>query len=111
MKRRTTTQKINSMLINNLLQIKKAEIYDKTTRKTETINADKFRENFEYLCESGAFMDCIGWHYEKNPEADGYIIETGRTNATSDNIISVVLGVCNSVAEEEIEKILLFEEE
>lgn len=111
MKRRTTTQKVNNTLTNNLLQIKKAEIYNKSSRKTEMVNADKFKENFEYLCESGAFMDCIGWHYEKNPDTDGYIIETGRTNAVSDNIISVIMGVCDGVAEEEIENVLMIEGE
>ena len=111
MKRRTTTQKINTAISNNLLQIKRAEIYDKGTNKTETINGDKFRENFEYFCESGVFMDCIGWHYERNPVTNGYIIECGRTNAASDKIISVIMDVCDGVTEEEIEKILLFEEE
>lgn len=111
MRKRTTTGQLNSAITNNLLHIVKAEVYYKSSRKTETISADKFKENFEYLCESGAFMDCIGWNYEKNPDTDGYIIETGRTNAASDNIISVVVGVCDGVAEEEIENVLMIEGE
>lgn len=111
MRKITTTKKINEVITNNLLQIIKAEVYNKTSGKTETMDTDRFTENFSFLCESGAFMDCIGWNYEKNPDTDGYIIETGRTNAASDNIISVVVGVCDGVAEEEIENVLMIEGE
>lgn len=41
MRQRTTTQKINSALANNLLQIKRAEIYTKTAHKIEMINSEK----------------------------------------------------------------------
>ena len=60
MRRRTTTQKLQQAIANNLLVIKKAEIYFKTSKKTETIDADKFKESLDFLCESGVFSDCVG---------------------------------------------------
>ena len=52
MRKATTTSKINEALSNNLLKIIKAEIYYKSSGKTENINADRFKESFEFLCES-----------------------------------------------------------
>ena len=45
MRRKTTTQKLQQVITNNLLQITKAEIYYKTSRKTETIDIDKFKDH------------------------------------------------------------------
>lgn len=110
MRRRTTTQKLQQVITNNLLHIAKAEVYYKTSRETEVIPNDKFLECFDFFCESGIFMDAVGWHYDKNLHANGYIIEYGRYNPHSENIIIAYLEVAVSATGEEIEKMLLFEE-
>ena len=111
MRKVTTTTKINEAITNNLLQITKAEVHYKTSRKTETIDADKFYENFSYLCEAGVFADAIGWHYERDHKLNGYIAETGRMNPDTEIIITVYLGVCNGVSEENVERTLSVSEE
>ena len=111
MRRKTTTQKLQQVITNNLLQITKAEIYYKTSRKTEIIDTDRFTENFSFLCESGIFADAIGWHYERDIKSKSYIAETGRMNPDVEIIITVYLGVGDGVSTEEVEKILKVEEE
>lgn len=111
MRKATTTRKINEAILNNLLQVKKAEVYDKTSRKTETIDAESFYENFQFLYESGVFIDSIGWHYEHDFKTNGYIIETGRMNPDSEVIITVYLSVCDGVSGEDIERTLEIVEE
>lgn len=110
MRKVTTTKKINEAIANNLLQITKAEVYYKTSGKTETIDTDRLQENFSFLCESGVFMDAIGWHYERDIQTNGYIAETGRMNPDSEIIITVYLDVCEGVRTENVERTLLFEE-
>lgn len=111
MRKRTTTKQLNSAITNNLLHITKAEIYYKTSRKTETIDVDKFKDSLDFLCESGVFSDAIGWHYERDFRTNGYIAETGRMNPDTEIIISVYLRVADGVSTEEVEKILKVEEE
>lgn len=111
MRRITTTKKINEAITNNLLNITKAEIYYKSSRKTETIDADKFYENFSYLCEAGVFADAIDWHYERDHKLNGYITECGRKNPDTEIIVTVYLGVGENVIGEEIEKMLEVTEE
>lgn len=108
MRKVATTNKINETIANNLLQIQKAEVYYKTSGKTETVDTDRFTENFGFLCESGVFMDAIGWHYERDIQANGYIVECGRMNPDTEIIILVCFGVCEDVNVEDIEKTLLF---
>lgn len=60
MKLRTTTAKINEALTTNLLTVTRTECYHKTSRQTDAVNAESFLENFQFLCESGIFADCIG---------------------------------------------------
>ena len=110
MRKQTTTQKLQQAITNNLLHIVKAEIYHKTSRKTGTIDTDKFYENFSFLCESGCFMDALGWHYGTDTKTNGYIAETGRMNPDSEIIITVYLDVCGGVSREDVERTLLFEE-
>ena len=110
MKRITTTKKINEAIASNLVQIQKAEVYYKTSSKTETIDADKIKENFDFLCEAGIFTDCVGWYFEKNPETGNYEIETGRTNPTSEIIVTVYLGACGDDGEK-VDMVLSVEEE
>lgn len=111
MRKRTTTQQLNTAMTNNLLQIERSEIYYKTSRRTEIIDADKFHEDFSFLCESGIFMDAIGWHYERDYKTGLYVIETGRLNPDSEIIVTVYLSVCENVDREEVEKVLSVSEE
>ena len=111
MRKRTTTKQLNSAITNNLLHITKAEIYYKTSRKTETIDVDKFKDSLDFLCESGVFADAIGWHYERDFRTNGYIAETGRMNPDTEIIVTVYLGVGEGAIGEEIEKMLEVTEE
>ena len=110
MKRMTTTKQIRDVLSNNLLQVTKAECYHKTSRKTDIIT-DSFLENFQFLCESGCFMNCVGWHYERDYKTGDYIIETGRMDGNSENVVIAYLRVNDGVSVEDIERTLLFLEE
>ncbi len=107
----TTTRKINEAITNNLLQVTEAEIYYKTSRKTETVDADRFQENFDFLCESGCFADAIGWHFEKDHKSGRYVLETGRMNPNTEIIITAYLNAAKNVTEKEIEQALLFQED
>lgn len=109
MKRMTTTKQINEVLSNNLLQVAKAECYHKTSRKTDIIT-DSFLENFQFLCESGCFVDCIGWTFCRDYRTGQYIIETGRMDGDSENIVIVYLRANNDVNVEDIESALIIEE-
>lgn len=111
MRRISTTKQINEAITNNLLQIERSEIYYKTSGKTEIMDADKFYEDFSFLCGSGCFADALGWHYERDIQANGYIVETGRMNPDSEIIITVYFDVCEDVNVEDIERTLLFIEE
>lgn len=111
MRKRTTTQQLNSAITSNLLYIAKAEVYYKTSRKTETIDADKFHEDFSFLCESGCFADAVGWHYERDIKSKSYIAECGRMNPDTEFIVTVYLGVGEGAIGEEIEKMLEVTEE
>ena len=110
MRRRTTTQKLNAAITNNLLKIVKAECYYKTSRKTEVIANDTFIENLQFLSEAGYFSDCIGWTFEKDFKTDGYICECSRTDGNSENIVTVYLCAGDGVDVDEIEKMLAVEE-
>ena len=59
MQRRSSTLQIKNAIKNNQLILEKAEVYNKTTRKTEEITNEKFLESFYYFCESGIFTDSI----------------------------------------------------
>lgn len=111
MRRRTTTQKLQQVITNNLLNITKAEIYYKSSRKTEIIDIDKFYENLQFLCESGCFANALGWHYERDIKSKGYIVETGRMDGSVETIVTVYLTVCNGVCRENVEKVLSVIEE
>lgn len=110
MKRMTTTKRIRDVLSNNLLQVTKSEVYYKTSRKTDIIT-DSFLENLQFLCESGCFMDCVGWHYERDHRTGEYILETGRMDGNSENVVIAHLRVKDGVDVEDIERILKIEEE
>ncbi len=111
MKRLTTTKKISEAISNNLLRIKRAEVYYKTSGKTETMDADRFQENLDFLCESGCFADAIGWHFELNHKTNNYEIESGRMNPNTDLIVIAHLCVKSDASDEDIENALLFQED
>lgn len=112
MRKRTTTKQLQQAITNNLLHIAKAEVYYKTSRKTETIDVDKFKDSLDFLCESGIFADFVDWHYERNLSAkDEYILDSGAMNPYSENVVTVYLRVGNDVDVEDIERTLLFWEE
>ena len=111
MRKQTTTKQLQNAISNNLLQITKAEVHYKTFGKTETIDAAKIHENFSFLCESGCFVDAVGWHFERDFKSRGYIIECGRMNPDTEIIVAIYLGVGEGVIEEKIEKILEVTEE
>ena len=112
MRKVTTTSKINEAITNNLLQIIKSEVYYKTSGKTETIDADKFKDSLDFLCESGLFADFVDWHYEKNiSEKDEYILDSGAMNPYSENVVTVYLRVADGISREEIEQALSVSEE
>ena len=112
MRKRTTTKQLNSAITNNLLHITKAEIYYKTSRKTETIDVDKFKDSLDFLCESGVFADFVDWHYERNISAkDEYKVDSGAMNPYSEKVVTVYLRVGENVIGEDIEKMLEVTEE
>lgn len=110
MRRRTTTKQLNSAITNNLLHITKAEVYYKTSRKTETIDNDTLIENLQFLCESGVFVDCVGWTYSRDCKTNSYIAECSRTDGNAENIITLYLSV-GDVDVEDVNKALDIEEE
>lgn len=110
MKKRTTTKHLNTTITNNLLHITKAEIYNKTTRKTDVINTDAFQESLDFLCET-IFADCIGWHFERDINTGQYVTECSRKDGSVDLIIIAHLCARDSVNVEDVEKMLKIEEE
>ena len=112
MRRRTTTQKLQQVITNNLLLITKAEVYYKTSRETETIDTDKFKDSLDFLCESGVFANFVDWHYERKISTKGeYILDSGAMNSYSENVVTVYLCVGENANREDIERTLLFLEE
>lgn len=111
MKRRTTTAQINEAITNRLLSVTKAEVYYKSSRKTNVIEAESFLEDLQFLCETNVFMNCIGWTYQQDHRTGLYILEAGRSDGDSENIITVHMRVNEDVKIEEIEKTLLYVEE
>ena len=106
MRRRTTTAQINAAL--SMMEVIKAEYYDKDTYTTTTIDNATFTENLQFLAESGKLTDCMGWTYERNPGSDrGYIFESGRMNPECDVIVTVWMRVKDGVIQEGLEELLL----
>lgn len=111
MRKVTTTNKIHETIANNLLQITKAKVYYKTSRKTEIIDADKFKDSLDFLCESGCFADAIGWFYEKDFKTGSYEVDCGRMNPNTDIIIIAHLCANSGINAEDIDKALLLQED
>lgn len=112
MKRRTTTQKLHDAIKNNMLKAVKAEVHNKTTHKVEVLDPGAFMEDFDFFCESGIFMSCLGWYFEEDiTENDQYIAECGRKEGGSNVIVTAFLRVYDGVDVEEVEEIIKVEEE
>lgn len=111
MKRRTTTAQINEALANDLLIITKVECYRKTLRQTDVIDAESFIEDFQFLCEANIFMNCVGWTYQQDYRTGDYVLETGRSDGDSENIITIFLRAKENINVEDIERTLKIEEE
>ena len=110
MRKRTTTKQLHNAFSNNLLTVEKAELYNKTTRKTEGISIDTFKDSIEFLCET-IFAPCIGWYFEKNHVTGNYEVDCSRMDGSVDIIVTVYLRVCEGASREDIEKTLLLLEE
>ena len=110
MKRRTTTAQINEALTSNLLTVTKVECYHKTSRQTDAVNPESFIEDFQFLCESGIFADCIGWYFEKVYKTNQYIVECCRLDGSAENIVTVYLRVSDGMSDD-VKNTLLMKEE
>ena len=112
MRRKTTTQKLHEAISNNLLKIVKVQCSYKSSNRIDEINKEEFKDNLDFLSESGVFSGFVDWHFEMSPSEKGeYIIESGAKNPYSENIVTVYLRVGEDVDAEDIERSLLFEED
>lgn len=110
MKRRTTTAQIIDAL--PIMDVIKAQSYDKDTYTTTAIDTATFIENLQFLAESGVLTECMGWTYERNPGSKGeYIFESGRMNQESNAFVTVHMRLKDDVNSEDLEKMLLITEE
>ena len=110
MRRKTTTQKLHEAISNNLLTIVKVQCSYKSSNRIDEINKEEFKDNLDFLSESGVFSGFVDWHFEMSPSEKGeYIIESGAKNPYSENIVTVYLRVGEDVDVEDIERSLLFE--
>ena len=110
MRRRTTTAQINDAL--PMMEVVKAEHYNKDTYTTTAIDTATFTENLQFLAESGKLTDCMGWTYERNPGSKSeYIFESGRMNAECNAYVTAWMRLIDGVSRDEVEKMLLMKEE
>ena len=106
MKRKTTTAQINAAF--PMMDVVKVEYYNKDTYTKTTIDKDTLIENLQFLAECGALTDCMGWNFEKNPDADReYIFETGRRNSESDAIVTAWMRLKDDVNSDDLEDLLM----
>ena len=112
MRRKTTTQKLHEAISNNLLKIVKVQCSYKSSNRIDEINKEEFKDNLDFLSESGVFSGFVDWHFEMSPSEKGeYIIDSGAKNPYSENIVTAYLRISDDLNVEDIERILLFEEE
>lgn len=111
MKRMTTTKQLQNAITNNLFTVQKVEIYNKTTRETEPVNNEKFIDCLKNISKYEILADALGWTYEKDFRIGDYIVETGRMDGSTENIITVYLHLNSSTNVDDVEKLLKMEEE
>lgn len=109
MRKRTTTKQLHEAFSNNLLTVEKAEMYNKTTRQTDQISVDTFKDSLDFLCET-IFAPCIGWYFEKNHVTGNYEVDCSRMDGCAENIVTVYLSVGNGVNAEDIDEVLKVKE-
>lgn len=110
LRKRTTTKQIQQAITNNFLKLTKSEIYRKSTRQTNIIAPDTFKESLEFLGET-LFADAIGWHYEFDVKTGQCIVEAGRMNGDVDFMFIAHLCVSDDVKVESVDKALRVIEE
>lgn len=111
MRRRTTTRKLLEAITNGLLEAIKAECSYKSSNRIDEISKGTFLDSLAFINESGVFANFIDWHYERDlSENGGYVFDSGRMNPYTETIVTAYLRMNDSATEEEIEKMLLFEE-
>lgn len=55
-------------------------------------------------------MNCVGWRYERDYRTGDYIIETGRMDGNSENVVIAYLRVDDGASDGDVEKALRIEE-
>ena len=101
MKYIATTEKVWELLKSNTTEITKVIATDGVIEK------NIFMENMEFLMESGCFVNCIGWHYDRPyswkdvPEQE-WVLTTGKMNGEIENSLTVHLKVTDVSAAEQI---------
>lgn len=110
MRKRTTTQKLQQAIKNNLLKPIKAQKYSKSTHKTTTISTDTFKDDLDFICET-LFADSIGWHYERNYKTGEYEVDCGRMDGDSALVVIAHLCACDDVDGEDVDRALKVIEE
>lgn len=111
MRRRTTTKQLLEAITKSLLQVRRAECSYKSSNRIDGLSRETFLENLSSINESGVFAGFIDWHFERNAAEKGeFVLDSGRMNPFTEVIVTAYLRVDDSTNEEELEKILLFEE-
>ena len=111
MLKRTTTKQLSNALSSSLLQIEKVECSYKSSSRIDDLDIETFKDNLDFLCESGVFANFVDWHYEESISEKGrYIADSGAMNHSSENIIIVHLCANENADTEEIERALAVQE-
>lgn len=106
MKYIATTEKVWELLKSNTTEITKVIATDGDYKDT-VIEKNIFMENMEFLMESGCFVNCIGWHYDRPysckdvPEQE-WVLTTGKMNCEIENFLTIYLKVKYAMATEKI---------
>ena len=56
-------------------------------------------------------MDCVGWTYQQDHRTGGYVLEAGRGDSDSENIIIIFMRANNGVSDDDVKNALLMKEE
>ena len=107
MKYIATTEKVWELLKSNTTEITKVIATDGDYKDT-VIDKNIFMENMEFLMESGCFVNCIGWHYEKPYSGEDvskqeWVLTTGKMNGEIENSLTVHIQKY-SIVPESVEK-------
>lgn len=110
-KRTTTKQLLEAITTKGLLEVIKVECSHKSSSRIDEMDKEEFLDNLAFINESGIFAGFIDWNYESGLLGkDGYIAGSGAMNPYAENVVTVYMEPSEGVTDEEITKILLFEE-